>query len=437
MLREYINTKYGPTADDLTCEYRIEPAKGVSFEEAAENMAGESSIDTWADVKTLSSELAKKLRPHVFFIDEERNTIKVAYHSELFETNSISQLLSSIAGNIFSMKLLDNLRLQDVSFPKDVINRFKGPKFGIEGIRELLNVTERPLVGTIVKPKVGLTSEKHAEVAYNAWAGGCDFVKDDENLTNQTFNPFERRAELTLKARDKVEKETGERKMYMCNITAPTCREMIRRAEFIKGHGGEYVMVDIIPTGWTALQTLREENEELKLVIHAHRCMHSAFTRNPRHGISMLTIAKLTRLVGIDQLHIGTVIGKMHGGRTEVLALRNECVQKHVREDYETNVLEQEWGSIKPMFPVASGGLQPTMIPELVKIFGNDIIMQFGGGIHAQPSGTKDGAAACRQALDAALGKISLEDAARKNEELAAAIKKWGVCKEGAGSGGE
>jgi len=426
MLEEYIDIGYKPK-DEVVCLYRVEPAKGVSFKEAVNHMAGESSIDTWSDVSTLSPELARRLKPHVFFMDEERNTVKVAYHPELFETTSIPQLLSSIAGNIFSMKLLDNLRLQDVSLPKDVISQFKGPGFGVEGIRGLLKVKERPLVGTIVKPKVGLTSEKHAEVAYDAWAGGCDLVKDDENLTDQKFNPFEKRVELTLKARDKAEKETGERKMYMCNITAPTCKEMVRRAKFIKERGGEYIMIDIIPIGWTALQTLREENDELKLVIHAHRCMHSAFTRNPRHGISMLTIAKLARLAGMDQLHIGTVIGKMHGGRTEVLALRNECVQKHVREDYEANVLEQEWGSIKPLFPVASGGLQPTMIPELVRIFGNDIIMQFGGGIHAHPSGTKAGAAACRQALDAALGKISLEDAARKNEELAAAIKKWGV----------
>jgi len=427
MLKEYIDLGYNPTENDVICEYHIEPVKGVSFEKAATNMAGESSIDTWTDILTLSPALAEKLKPSVFFMDEKTNTIKVAYNSDLFEINSVPQFLSSIAGNIFSMKILDNLRLQDISFPGEVIKQFKGPKFGLNGVRKLLKVKNRPLVGTIVKPKVGLTSETHSKVAYDAWIGGCDIVKDDENLTDQKFNRFENRAKLTLKARDKAEKETGERKVYMCNITAPTCQEMIRRAEFVKNLGGEYIMIDIIPVGWTALQTLREENENLGLVLHAHRCMHSALTRNPRHGVSMLTIAKLTRLIGLDQLHIGTVVGKMHGGKEEVLSIRDECVLKHVKEDYEMNVLEQDWGNIKPLFPVASGGLQPTMIPELVKIFGRDIIMQFGGGIHAHPMGTKAGAMACRQSLDVALKGTSLKDATKKNKELKAAIDKWGL----------
>lgn len=430
MLREYIDLRYKPTKNDLICEYYIEPAKGISFEEAATNMAGESSIDTWADILTLSPVLARKLKPHVFFMDKKRGAIKVAYCTDLFEVNSVPQILSSIAGNIFSMKLLNNLRLQDISFPKEVIKQFKGPKFGLHGVRKLLKIMDRPLIGTIVKPKVGLVTEKHAKVAYNAWVGGCDVVKEDENLTNQRFNPFEKRARLTLKARDKAEKETGERKVYMCNITAPTCQEMLRRAKFVKELGGEYIMIDIIPVGWTALQTLREANEELWLVLHAHRCMHSALTRNFKHGVSMLVIAKLTRLVGLDQLHVGTVTGKMHGEKEEVLAIKDECVLKHVKENYKLNVLEQDWSNIKPLFPVASGGLQPTMIPELVKIFGKDIIMQFGGGIHAHPMGTRAGAAACRQALDAALKDISLKEAAKRNKELRAAIKKWGLYKK-------
>jgi len=423
MLKDYVDLKYRPK-DEVVCLYRVEPSE-VSFEEAVNHMAGESSIDTWSEISTLSPELARKLKPHVFFIDKKNSLVKVAYKTDLFETNSIPQLLSSLAGNIFSMKILKNLRLEDVSLPKEIIKEFNGPKFGLEGVRKLLKVPKRPLIGTIVKPKVGLTSEKHAEVAYNSWVGGCDLVKDDENLTNQRFNSFERRAELTLKMREKAERESGERKAYACNITAPTCREMIRRAKFVKERGGEYIMIDIIPVGWTALQTLREENEELKLVVHAHRCMHSAFTRNPKHGVSMLLVAKLTRLIGLDQLHIGTVVGKMHGGRSEVLSLRDECVLKNIKENYKMGVLEQEWLNIKPVFPVASGGLQPTMIPQLLKIFGEDVIMQFGGGIHAHPMGTQAGAKACRQALEAAMNGVSLREA--EGKELAAAIQKWGV----------
>ncbi|MDO9096826.1 MAG: ribulose-bisphosphate carboxylase large subunit, partial [Candidatus Methanoperedens sp.] len=312
---EYIDMGYIPTDRDIVCEYRIEPASGVDFQDACTNLAGESSIDTWTDILTLSPELASQLKPHVFEMDEKEGFVKIAYPSALFEIESIPQLLSSIAGNIFSMKLLNNLRLMDVTFPEEVIDSFKGPKFGIKGIRELLGVHKRPLCGTIVKPKVGLKSKDHAKVAYEAWVGGCDIVKDDENLTNQKFNPFNERVIETLRLRDKAEKETGEKKMYMANITAPTCGEMIRRAKFVKEQGGEYIMIDIIPVGWTALQTLREENESLGLVLHAHRCMHAALTRNPIHGVSMQVIAKLTRMAGLDQLHIGTVVGKMHGGK--------------------------------------------------------------------------------------------------------------------------
>ena len=216
--------------------------------------------------------------------------------------------------------------------------------------------------------------------------------------------------------------------MYMPNITSPTCQEMIKRAKFVKDSGGEYEMIDIIPAGWTALHTLREANEDLKLILHAHRCMHSALTRNPRHGISILAISKLIRLVGLDQLHVVTVVGKMHGSKDEVLAVRDECVLSNVKENYRLNILEQNWHNIKPMFPVASGGLQPLMIQELVKIFGNDIILQFGGGIHAHPQGTKAGAMACRQSLLAAINNLSLTEATKKykHNELNAAIKKWG-----------
>jgi len=432
MMHEYVDLKYKPMENEIICEYYVEPAQGISLEEAATHIAGESSIDTWSDIKTLSPKIAERLKPHVFFMDKENQIIKIAYHPELFELNSVAQILSSVAGNIFSMKLLENLKLLDIRIPKKMLKNFKGPVYGIQGVRKLLKVYDRPLIGTIVKPKTGLNSEQHASVAYESWIGGCDLVKDDENLTNQKFNRFEERVRKTLKARDRAEKETSEKKIYMPNITAPTTEEMISRAKFVKKLGGEYVMIDIIPTGWTALQSLRKANEDLKLIIHSHRCMHSALTRNPKHGVSMLVITKLIRLIGLDQLHIGTVTGKMHNGREEVSSLREECVLKEIKENYEKRVLKQNWYSIKPVFPVSSGGLQPTMIPKLYEIFGKDVIMQFGGGIHAHPYGTRSGAKACRQALDYVLKGIPLEEAAKNknNKELKQAIDKWGIYKD-------
>lgn len=425
MRRDYVDPGYEPKDTELVCEFHLEPTAGVSFEEASTHMAGESSIDSWTEISTLSPELAAKLKPHVFYLNEETQTVRVAYSEELFELGSVPQVLSAVAGNIFSMKIVENLRLQDISFPRDMLKEFKGPNFGLQGVRKLVEVYDRPLVGTIVKPKVGLTSEMHAEVAYNAFAGGCDLVKDDENLTDQKFNRFEKRAELTLRMAEKAETETGEKKMYLCNITAPSCKEMIRRLNCLKALGASYAMIDIVPTGWTALQTLRDEAEDAGLALHAHRCMHSAFTRNPRHGISMLLIAKLCRLIGLDQLHIGTVVGKMHGGKDEVLALRDQCVLDRVPSSPDQHVLTQNWEEIKPMFPVASGGLAPTMVPDLYSIFGKDVIMQFGGGIHAHPMGSKAGATACRQALEASLEGSSLKEYAKGHKELEVALEKW------------
>ncbi|WP_255350196.1 MULTISPECIES: type III ribulose-bisphosphate carboxylase [unclassified Methanosarcina] len=425
MRRDYIDMGYSPKDTDMVCEFHIEPSAGVNFEEAATHMAGESSIDSWTEISTLSPELAAKLKPHVFYLDEESQTVRVAYSEDLFELGSVPQVLSAVAGNIFSMKIVDNLRLQDITFPESMLREFKGPNFGLQGIRKLVGVQDRPLIGTIVKPKVGLNSEKHAEVAYNSFAGGCDLVKDDENLTDQKFNGFDRRAELTLKIAEKAEVETGEKKMYLCNITAPTCKEMSRRLNVLKDLGASYAMIDIVPVGWTALQTLREEAEDAGLALHAHRCMHSAYTRNPRHGISMVLVAKLCRLIGLDQLHIGTVVGKMHGEKHEVLTLRDECVLDKVPADESQHVLAQDWGGLKPMFPVASGGLAPTMIPDLYSIFGKDVIMQFGGGIHAHPMGTAAGATACRQALDASLEGVSMQDYAKDHKELEVALEKW------------
>jgi ribulose-bisphosphate carboxylase large chain len=320
-------------------------------------------------------------------------------------------ILSSVAGNVFGLKDLANLRLNDIHFPLQIVRAYKGPKFGISGIRKLLHVPKRPLVGTIVKPKLGLRTADHARVAYNAWAGGCDIVKDDENLSSQSFNRFQQRVMQTLKMRDKAEAETGERKVYMANITAET-NEMLRRAKFVKAQGGEYAMVDMITCGWSAMQTLRKANEDLRLVLHAHRAMHAAFTKNPNHGINMRVISRIARLVGLDQLHIGTVVGKMFETREEVLANRDALVEYTSK--------------LKPTFPVASGGLHPGLIPQLVKIFGNDIIIQFGGGIHGNPLGTRAGAMAARQALDAALAGTQLKEYARKHKELAAALKQWG-----------
>jgi len=412
----YINLKYKPNKNDLVACYTVKSSWPVK--KAANAIAEESSIGTWTDLTTMSKRIFKKLKPSVYEI--KKNTIKIAYPVELFEPGNIPQILSSIAGNIFGLASLKSLRLEDIDFPKKIIKSFKGPYFGIKGIRKLLKVKERPLIGTIIKPKLGLNEKQHAEVAYKAWIGGCDVVKDDENLSSMSFNKFNKRIRLTLRKKEKAEKETGEEKVYMPNITAETF-EMIKRAKYIAKNHGAYIMVDILTSGFSALQTIRNLN--LKKVIHAHRAGHAAFTKPP-NGISMLTIAKISRLIGVDQLHIGTAhVGKMEGSVREVKAIEREIEEMSIKG--KGHILDEDWLNIKPVFAVASGGLSPLSIPKLIQRMGTNIIIQAGGGIHGHPNGTIAGAKAMRQALDATLNKISLKEHAKANKELFQAIKRW------------
>jgi ribulose-bisphosphate carboxylase large chain len=401
---DFVNLSYIPKSTDVICHFYVEP-EGISLKEAAGGVAAESSVGTWTELTTIKP-YVEKLAACVFSID--RNNICVAYPIELFERNNMPNILSSVAGNVFGLRALKNLRLNDIDLPKEIVRSFIGPKYGIGGVRELLGVKDRPLVGTIIKPKLGLKKKDHANVAYDAWIGGCDIVKDDENLSSQRFNPFEDRIVATLEMRDQAEEETGEKKVYMANVTSET-ENMLERVQFVKDHGGRYLMIDILTCGISALQTVRAQ--DFGLVIHAHRAGHAAFTKNPKHGISMKVIAKVARIIGVDQLHVGTVVGKMSETQEEV---SENC-----------DALKNDLYGVNEVLPVASGGLHPSLVPALMDFFGNDFVIQAGGGIHGHYEGTISGARAMRQAVNAKLQQTSLKEYAETHKELRAALEIW------------
>jgi ribulose-bisphosphate carboxylase large chain len=415
---EYLRLHYNPR-NDIVCLFRVNPAKGLTIKEAAERVAAESSIGTWTDLPKFK--YAKRLQAKVFSIKGEY--IKIAYPEELFEEGNMPNILSSVAGNVFGMKDVDSLRLEDIQFPKSIIKGFSGPLYGIKGIRRLLRVRKRPFVGTIVKPKLGLETKEHAESAYESWIGGCDFVKDDENLSSQKFNKFENRLLKTLEMKDKAENETGEKKAYLINVTAET-EEMIKRAELVKQQGAKFVMIDMLTAGFSALQTLARENKKLKLAIHGHRAMHAAFTRNKEQGISMMVLADIARLIGIDSLHIGTGIGKMESPIQEVHEIEEEIEENFVKET--RTRLQQRWHGIKPTLAVCSGGLCAKHVPYLIRHLGKDISIQAGGGVHWNPNGSKYGAMGMRQAVEACMNGKSLQEYAKTHQELKAALDKFG-----------
>lgn len=426
---DFVDLGYKPNNKDVLAVFKVKVPEWETPDRAFGAVASESSVGTWTDLDIWAKyPHVKKVAAKVYSVEHtpEGYWIKIAYPEDHFEQENPSQILASIAGNVFGMKAVDSLRLQDIVFSKSMVKKYRGPKKGIEGVRKIFGVEKRPLMLSVAKPKVGMTTEEHAQVGYDIWTGGLDLLKDDENLTNQKFNPFKKRVEKSLKMRDKAEKETGERKSYLINVTAPTVEEMIDRARYVKKMGGEYVMIDIIASGWTAVNSLREECEDLGLAIHAHRAMHGAMTRDPDHGFSMNCVSKLSRLIGVDQLHIGTSIGKLVSPRDEVLQCQQELTATKTKENMREHTLAQDWSGLKSVFPVSSGGLHPGIVDQIFKLLGTNIMIQLGGGVHGHPKGSHAGAVAMRAAVEAYLDKISVEEKAKTVPELKEALKTWG-----------
>lgn len=423
---QFVDFSRKPTKHDVIACFRVKVPSWSSAKRAWGAVAAESSVGTWSKIDTKKYKYVNSVSARVF--EAKGEYIKIAYPEDHFEPGNMPQILASIAGNVFGMKAVKSLRLEDIQFTKKIVDSFPGPKFGRDGIRKFMNVKERPVMLSVAKPKVGMTTEEHTEVGKQIWEGGLDLLKDDENLTNQFFNPFQKRVVACLKVRDRIEKQTGEKKSYLINITGPTVKEMEKRAKFIAANGGEFAMIDIITTGWGAVSSMREICGDLGLALHAHRAMHGAMTRNHCQGISMNLVAKCARLLGTDTLHIGTAnIGKLVGTKEEVLHIKDEITLNKVKANPHEHSFEQEWFNIKPQFPCSSGGLHPLLVDKVMNRLGTDIMLQIGGGIHGHPNGSYAGAKAMREAVEAYMQGIPLLEAAKTSKELKVALDYWGT----------
>jgi len=385
---------------ELIAKYHVET--DLPIRKAAEAIATEQSTGTWTEVRGADSPLAARV------IEAEGTDVEIGFPEELFEPGNIPQYLSVVAGNLFGLGALKKVRLQDVIFPESLVRAHKGPGFGIEDARKILGVFDRPLVGTIVKPKVGLDPDGTAAIAAAAVRGGLDLVKDDETLTDQAFCPLIPRLEAVMAALDKVEKETGKKAFYAVNVTVGADR-ILERAEQAVDHGANMVMVDVLTAGYSALEAL---SRHVQVPVHVHRTMHGAFTRDKGHGISMVVISRLVRMAGGTNLHTGSYMGKMARETSE--------------NDQSRDALREEWHGLKRVFPVASGGIYPAKVSGNLDGYGIDCIVQAGGGVHGHPDGTTAGARAIVQAVEAWLKQIPLQIYAKDHKELETALKFWG-----------
>ncbi|MEI6293613.1 MAG: RuBisCO large subunit C-terminal-like domain-containing protein [Methanomicrobiales archaeon] len=396
---------------EVIASYYFRPRGDTTPEEAAQALADEETTGTWTGVTT-RMEYVKYLDGAVLDVKPSGNGFiaRISYPVDVFEPGNIPQYLSVVAGNLFGLSRLEVVRLLDFSLPDSLVP-FRGPKYGIPGIRRMVGTTKRPHVGTIIKPKVGLTPDDTAAVAYQAAIGGIDLIKDDETLTDQKFCPIEERLPKVMAKLEEAKDETGHQVLYAVNITTRG-DQIVERAEHAIELGANMVMIDVITAGFGALQALGEA-PGISVPIHVHRTMHAAMTRNPEHGIAMRPLARLVRMLGGDQLHTGTVSGKMAHAAEEVIG--------------DNRVLTEQAFGMKPTFPVSSGGLHPGKVEKELSTLGTDIILQAGGGIHGHPEGTAAGARAMRQAVDAFMAGIPAREYAKDHFELEQALKKWGT----------
>ena len=400
---------------DLIATYYFRTKDGVDASYAANAIREEQTTGTWTSLSTVNDKTA-----YVHALDGSVEDLvelpdggyltRICFPHEIFEKGNIPQYLSVIAGNLFGLGKLEAVRLLDIDLPENLCGC--GPKFGIDGVRKIVGteVSCRPHIGTIIKPKVGLNPKDTAQVAYEAALGGLDLIKDDETLTNQSFCPLFERLEAVMDALDRAKDETGKQVLYAVNVTTGGDK-IVELAHKAVSAGANMLMVDVLTAGFSAIQALAEDSA-INVPIHVHRTMHGALTRNPHHGIAMRPIAKLVRSAGGDQLHTGSVSGKMGSKAGEVIADNME--------------ITKQLSYLKPVFPVSSGGLHPGKVAAEISKLGTDIILQAGGGIHGHPEGTTAGTRAMLQAAEAAVLGIPAREYSLSHPELAAALAKWG-----------
>jgi ribulose-bisphosphate carboxylase large chain len=438
----YWDGDYEPKDTDILAAFRITPQEGVDAIEAAAAVAGESSTATWTVVWTDRLTPYEHYQAVAYRVDPVPGTpgqyiAYIAYDLDLFEEGSIANLTSSIIGNVFGFKALKALRLEDMRIPPHYVKTFQGPAHGIVMEREYLDKFGRPLLGATVKPKLGLSAKNYSRVVYEALRGGLDFTKDDENINSQPFMRWRDRFLFAMEGVMRASAATGEVKGHYMNVTAATMEDMYERAEFARDIGSVIVMVDLT-VGYTAMQSMAKWCRANGVILHLHRAGHGTYTRQKTHGVSFRVIAKWCRLIGVDHIHAGTVVGKLEGDPNMVHGFYEVLRRRHNSADPATGLyFDQDWASLPGVMPVASGGIHAGQMHQLLHYLGEDVVLQFGGGTIGHPMGIAAGATANRVAVEAMIqarnegreyfqeGPDILAHAAKGCPELDAALDVW------------
>ncbi len=342
-------------------------------------------------------------------VTDRQYIIQIAFPSINME-DQLPMMLTATIGNI---SMVPNFKLLDLRIPKATLDQYQGPKFGIDGWWKALGIEKgRPLLNNMIKPCSGYPLEVGAKLFKEAALGGCDVIKDDELIANMRYNDAVERVKTYMAIEKQVYEETGEHTLYTVNVTDRLPR-MFDLAKRCIDAGANAMMVNYLAVGPEAMRGLAED-PGINVPILAHMDLAGAYYMAPNQGISSpIIFGKFARLCGADSI----VLPFSMGGK---------AMYMHERYMSTTRNLTFPMGNLKPTMPMPSGGITPANVNDIVLTSGKDVMIGSGGGIHAHPQGPRAGARALRQAIDAAVKGIKLEDYAKEHEELGVALGVWG-----------
>lgn len=375
----------------------------------AEQHALGLTIGSWTDIQHLEQEQLKKHKGEVVSVEkgEVKDTIKIYYPAANFSAD-LPAIFTTVYGKL---SFFEGYELIDLTFDGELLAQFPGPRFGVKGIREQLNVSDRPLLKAIFKGVMGRDLSFFSAQLEELLAGGIDLIKDDEILFENELTPFYKRITTAKEIINRHYEHTGQRALYAVNLSGRT-NELHEKAERAAELGANALLFNVHAYGLDALQTLRENNN-INLPIVAHSALSGVLAGQAGGGFSYsLLVGKLTRLVGGDFSLFPSPYGNVAISKSDALAINQTLTEEN---------------GFEKTFAVPSAGIHPGMVPQLLKDFGDNLVVNAGGGIFGHPAGPTSGAQAFRAAIEASVNNIPLTEAAKTSEPLKRAIDQWGT----------
>jgi ribulose-bisphosphate carboxylase large chain len=405
-------------------EYLIETPYNV--EQAAAVLAGEQSSGTFVSVPGETEELKKRFAARVEDIQlldladqpsipggsipgkkYQKALVKISWSIENFGYN-LPVLISTLQGNLYEITQFTGLKLMDFELPDSFKNHFTGPKFGIQGSKLSCNVINRPMIGTIIKPSIGMSIEETSTLVKTLIDAGIDFIKDDELMGSTANSPFDERVKAIMKVIRNNEQKTGKKVMYAFNIS-DEIDEMKRKYDLIIKEEGSSAMISINSVGLSGTKKICDQGG---LVIHGHRNGWGMLNRHPLLGIEFPAYQKIQRLLGVDQLHVNGIQNKFWESDDSVVSSIKSCLKPFL-------------GGYEILPVVSSGQWGGQAVETYRRTQTTDLLYMAGGGILAHPMGPKAGVNALQQAWTGAVSGLSVEETANKYPEFAASVMKF------------